>query len=126
MKNYDLVSFTDNDQRIAGFPWATFVKGMGESVVAGPLREDKERTLHRKMLLDQKWFNRAHQWKDWNDNQNWWGNQVYATVSSFEVPWLEIHFALFDPDEDCIGLGAEKRIHYSGHHNSSSLTTDRF
>jgi hypothetical protein len=39
MGDYDLVLFKDNDQRIQGFPWRTFVVKRGKVVMSAPLRQ---------------------------------------------------------------------------------------
>ena len=55
---YDYVLIKDNDIRLAGFPWNTFMEKKGTSVVSGCLRETGEASLARNMQTpSRQWFN---------------------------------------------------------------------
>lgn len=93
MKDYDLVVVKDNDQRITGMPWNTFLDKRGSALLAGPLRQVIEQTRLRIMNYDRYWFNSAENWK--NDNTPWSQN-LFTAIREIEVPWLEIHFIVMD------------------------------
>jgi GR25 family glycosyltransferase involved in LPS biosynthesis len=97
MANYDLILFKDNDQRIAGFPWRSFVERKGDAVVSGPLRQNADeallwrRTFKRRQYFQ---FHSAERWtEDWNTE---WSANLFAEVVPTEVPMLEMYFVLFD------------------------------
>lgn len=97
LDDYDLILFKDNDQRIAGFPWRTFLEQKGDAVVAGPLRQNAQEALlwrhaHEKRQYFQ--FHAAEAWtEDWNTQ---WSSKLFANVVPTEVPLLEMYFVLMD------------------------------
>jgi hypothetical protein len=97
MVDYDLILFKDNDQRISGFPWRTFVEQKGDAIVSGPLRQNNDEALlwrhsHEKRQYFQ--FHAAEAWtEDWNTK---WSSKLFAEVIPTEVPLLEMYFVLFD------------------------------
>lgn len=97
MNEYDFVLFKDNDQRIAGFPWRTFVDRKGDAVMAGPLRQSAdEALLYRHAYPKRQWFqfHAAEAWtEDWNTQ---WSSRLYAEIVPTEVPMLEMYFVLMD------------------------------
>jgi GR25 family glycosyltransferase involved in LPS biosynthesis len=97
MLEYDFVLFKDNDQRISGFPWRTFVQQKGNAIVSGPLRQSMEEALlYRHAYPKRQWFqfHAAEAWtEDWNTK---WSSRLFAEVVPTEVPLLEMYFVLFD------------------------------
>jgi len=96
MDDYDLVLLKDNDLRISGFPWRTFVERKENAVVSGPLRQSLREAmaynLNSRRKSDQKsFFHEAHNWveKDWSAD-------LFANVMPTEVPIVEMYFVLFD------------------------------
>jgi hypothetical protein len=63
MIDYDYVLFKDNDQRIAGFPWNTFIKRNGNAVISGPLRT-KETLIRDRRNPNQQGF-KFHDALEW-------------------------------------------------------------
>lgn len=97
MLDYDHVLFKDNDQRLTGFPWRTFVKRKEDAVVAGPLRQSvDEGLLHQHNAPNRQWFqfHAAEAWtRDWLTK---WSPQLYVDVIPTVVPLLEMYFVLMD------------------------------
>ncbi len=97
MSEYDLVLFKDNDQRINGFPWRSFLEQKGNAVVSGPLRQNTdEALLYRHSYPKRQWFqfHAAEAWtEDWNTK---WSSKLFSHVVPTEVPLLEMYFVLFD------------------------------
>jgi len=97
MLDYDLVLFKDNDLRINGFPWRSFVERKENAVVSGPLRQSASEAMtynliNRKRLADQKsLFHEAHNWVATK-----WSADLFAHVVPTEVPILEMYFVLLD------------------------------
>eukprot|EP01083_Nonionella_stella_P192837 712600_1 len=100
MAEYDLVLLKDNDQRISGFPWRTFIEKKGNAVVAGPLRQTAGETVkwsisHSKgrqyfqLHEAQKWLHRSQGSGSWTSN-------YLSNVVPVEVPVLEEYFNVFD------------------------------
>jgi hypothetical protein len=100
MADYDYVLFKDNDQRIAGFPWNTFIERKGNAVISGPLRTvTKEALLRDRKNPNEQWF-QFHDASEWqNPPKGWmWSTDLYAGISPIEVPILEMYFVLFQGD----------------------------
>eukprot|EP00581_Thalassiosira_minuscula_P007577 CAMPEP_0183703776 /NCGR_PEP_ID=MMETSP0737-20130205/1388_1 /TAXON_ID=385413 /ORGANISM="Thalassiosira miniscula, Strain CCMP1093" /LENGTH=636 /DNA_ID=CAMNT_0025930573 /DNA_START=1961 /DNA_END=3871 /DNA_ORIENTATION=+ len=97
MVNYDLVLLKDNDQRIIGFPWGSFVERRENAVVSGPLRQDANEAMtynlvNRQHKADQKFYlHQAHNWLSIN-----WGANLFAYIVPTQVPILEMYFTLLD------------------------------
>lgn len=94
MMNYDLVLFKDNDQRISGLPWRTFLKQKGNATLAGPLRQNvDDAMLYRRKLKLRQWFqfHSANAWRNGRCSAN-----LFASVTPTEVPVLEMYFVVFD------------------------------
>lgn len=102
MGKYDLVLLKDPRQRIAGFPWRSFLDANGDALVAGPLRgifddgffwarNDREWTAGRGMrfkLHDSNHFIGSGGVK--------WTSKIFEQVRPIKVPTLERYFLLMD------------------------------
>lgn len=94
MPKYDMVLIKDNDQRIAGLPWSTFLQHKQESVIMGPLRQ----TIEEGLLVSspqRQWF-RLHQATNWYKHE--WLREQVASLASVRVPLLEMYLVLMDSD----------------------------
>lgn len=100
--------FKDNDQRINGFPWRTFLNQKGNPVVAGPLRQNvNEALLYRHPYPKRQWFqfHAAEAWtEDWNTQ---WSSKLFANVVPTEVPLLEMYFVVLDAN---LPIGLDARV----------------
>jgi GR25 family glycosyltransferase involved in LPS biosynthesis len=97
MSQYDLVLVKDNDQRLTGFPWASFLEQKGNSLVAGPLRQAPEESFIKTKLWDKSQHYKLH------DAQGWkrkgfapWSTPLFVNATAIEVPFLEMYFNVFD------------------------------
>mmetsp|Transcript_5338 Transcript_5338/g.8822 ORF Transcript_5338/g.8822 Transcript_5338/m.8822 type:complete len:1000 (+) Transcript_5338:185-3184(+) len=102
--NFDLILFKDNDQRINGFPWRTFVERSDNAVISSPLRS----TQRDHMLFSTKEKNSQDvQLHDINRWLLWWNPKTskkwhkdlfdkYESIDHIEVPFLESYFVLLD------------------------------
>lgn len=95
MPQYDFVLLKDNDQRLAGFPWATFIEATGDATVSGPLRQDVEESLERSKhrIPDGFPFHHGPTWK-----QSASLSSLYVSVEPLEVPFIEMYLVLFRGD----------------------------
>ena len=93
---FDVILIKDSDQRIAGFPWNTFMearKRHGRTMIAGPLREAPlESRYHKK---------RKRQWFKINDASYWKlgpkpFQERYRYIDPWSVTYVEQYFAAFD------------------------------
>jgi GR25 family glycosyltransferase involved in LPS biosynthesis len=101
LPKYDLLLFKDNDQRTAGFSWNTFVEKKGAAVIAGPLRQAVDKSLHHKAFDRPKHqaipLHDAQVWKeDWHSGHTPWSTNLFTTVTPIQVPFLEMYFVLMD------------------------------
>ena len=97
---HDLVLLKDNDQRLSGFPWRTFLTanggGVGAAVISGPLRQSADEALSwRKLERKRQWF-QFHEAGGWFASP--WSARLAAleAITPVEVPLLEMYFVLFD------------------------------
>ena len=101
LANYDLMLFKDNDQRIIGFPWRTFVEHTDNAVISAPLRS----TQRDHMIFNRKTkrsqgvqFHDSNHWLlDWNGRK--WHSRLFdkfESIEPVEVPFLETYFVLVD------------------------------
>jgi len=99
MAGYDFVLLKDNDQRISGFPWRTFVLQKKNAIVSGPLRQSAHEALlgmameKSNMELQHFQFHEAHEWFHYD-----WSSRLITEVVPTEVPLLEMYFTLFDAE----------------------------
>ena len=93
--DYEYVLLKDADQRIAGFPWKTFMFSMlnSKAIIAGPLRESPLESRY-----PQK---KKRQWFQINDASFWkygprFFRQRFTEIESWSVKYIEQYFAIFD------------------------------
>jgi hypothetical protein len=97
MSDYDLILFKDNDQRVSGFPWRTFLEQKGEAVVSGPLRQNTEEALLWRHSYEKRQYFQFHAAEAWTEDWNTkWSSRLFAEVVPTDVPLLEMYFVLFD------------------------------
>lgn len=94
ISNYDLLLLKDNDQRISGFPWNTFIETKGNAIISGPLRQDKKEAFLHSALEEKRQYFLFHQALEWFNYT--WSSNLIADVLPVEVPFLEMFFTLFD------------------------------
>lgn len=97
MKDYDLVLIKDNDQRIAGFPWSSFLDKKGTAVIAGPLRQAPDESFSRTKLWEISQHYKLHDSRGWKKkNFAPWSTPLFVDVTVIEVHFLEMYFNVFD------------------------------
>src|SRR6056300_49583 len=98
---FDLVLFKDNDQRINGFPWRTFVEKSEMSVLSAPLRSTQRDHMlwsTKKKKSQDVQFHDANHWMFWW-NGRYWHSQliaIFENIAPISVPFLESYFVLMD------------------------------
>ncbi|QDZ25775.1 hypothetical protein A3770_19p82930 [Chloropicon primus] len=97
MEDYDYVLVKDADQRIAGFPWNSFMEKKGESVISGPLRQvvgesvmNWTRTWHSNRQKFQ-----LHEAKYWKSAEN---ATDFESVEPLASGFIEQYFVLLEGD----------------------------
>lgn len=114
MPDFDIVLVKDLGHRIAGFPWLTFMAKKGNAVVSGSLKQIKtESTLTKIRFGSQEdvFFHVGLSWAVPSPNIPLSSNP-YANIVPIDVPFLGMHFILFD---------AKFASHFFG-----SISTDKF
>ncbi len=102
LANFDLMLFKDNDQRINGFPWRTFIEHSDNAVLSSPLR-----STQRDYMLTKLWNRKKSRDITFHDVNHWlfknngrdWHRQMYLQfnhIKPVEVPLLESYFVLLD------------------------------
>ena len=101
LANFDLMLFKDNDQRINGFPWRTFVEHTHNAVLSSPLRSTQKDHMLWSTLKEKSQdiqFHDANHWlRGWNGR--YWSTRLYdkfESIESVEVPFVETYFVLLD------------------------------
>jgi GR25 family glycosyltransferase involved in LPS biosynthesis len=100
MPMYDYVLMKDSDQRLAGFPWNSFMEKKGDAIVSGPLLQAVEESLIRNK------FKKKHQAFLFFDGNGWKKQHqpderfvsMFQNITAFRVPFLEQYFALIRGD----------------------------
>jgi len=86
---YDSIVIKDNDQRIAGMPWNTYLdKSMG-TVIAGPLRQSDQESLARFQTKEPRqayWIHDAREWKKESTMAS------YQDIRVEDIPLIEMYF----------------------------------
>ena len=98
MQEYDYVLLKDVDQRIAGFPWNTFMEKKGESVVSGPLRQVVGESLVKGHLYPPRQHFKLHDARYWK-RVGWGGGTNRADFVSVEpqaAEFIEQYFVLLE------------------------------
>ena len=98
---FDLVLFKDNDQRINGFPWRTFVENSEKTVLSAPLRStqrDHVLSSTKKKKSQDVQFHDANHWLFWYNARKWHSSlfTIFENIQPIEVPFLESYFVLMD------------------------------
>eukprot|EP00984_Skeletonema_dohrnii_P005535 scaffold1955_cov106-Skeletonema_dohrnii-CCMP3373.AAC.3 len=101
LANYDLMLFKDNDQRINGFPWRTFVEHTDNAVLSAPLRStQRDHMLFNtdKEKSQDVQFHDVNQWLFWWNGRRWNSRlfDKFQSIEPVEVPYLETYFVLMD------------------------------
>ena len=97
MSQYDLVLVKDNDQRLAGFPWYSFLKEKGNALVSGPLRQAPDESFAGTSIWDKNQYYKLHDAQAWKKRGFApWATRLFVNGSAIEVPFLEMYFNLFD------------------------------
>ena len=101
LDNFDLMLFKDNDQRINGFPWRTFVEHTENSVISSPLRStqrDHMLFMKKKEKSQDIQFHDANHWLFWYNDRPWHSGLFtkFENIEPVEVPFLETYFTLMD------------------------------
>ena len=98
MQEYDYVLLKDVDQRIAGFPWNTFMEKKGESVVSGPLRQVVGESLLKGHLYPPRQFFKLHDAKHWKRVGMGGGTNRtdFISVEPQAAEFIEQYFALLE------------------------------
>mmetsp|Transcript_19012 Transcript_19012/g.40108 ORF Transcript_19012/g.40108 Transcript_19012/m.40108 type:complete len:627 (-) Transcript_19012:17-1897(-) len=97
MKEYDLLLLKDNDLRLSGFPWISFITQRGDAIVSGPLRQTVEDAYQYKYSAEREIWNQFHESHMWVlvGYQTKWSSKLFSYVLPIEVPILEQYFVLF-------------------------------
>jgi len=101
LANFDLMLFKDNDQRIIGFPWRTFVEHTDNAVLSAPLRSTQRDHMlfnTNKEKSQDVQFHDANQWLFWFNGREWNRRlfDKFESIEPVEVPYLETYFVLVD------------------------------
>ena len=64
---YDYVLLKDNDMRISGFPWNSFMDNIGDSIISGPLHQTLEESLARNNGEPKRQWYRFHEANTWKE-----------------------------------------------------------
>jgi len=92
IEQFDYVLLKDNDIRLSGFPWNTFMERKGNSVVSGVLRQSVEEALARNLGKPK------HESYEFNEGQMWkyFGVPEYTSLSPIPTMFIEHGFALLE------------------------------
>jgi hypothetical protein len=97
MKEYDLVLLKDNDQRLAGFQWSSFLDKKGTALVAGPLRQAPDESFVRTKIWEISQHYKLHDSRGWKmKNFAPWSTPLFVNATVIEVHFLEMYFNVFD------------------------------
>ncbi|WZN60898.1 sugar phosphate transporter [Chloropicon roscoffensis] len=98
MQNYDYVLLKDVDQRIAGFPWNTFMEKKGDSVVSGPLRQVVGESLVKGHLHPPRQHFKLHDARYWKRVGMGGGTNRtdFISVEPQAAEFIEQYFALLE------------------------------
>jgi len=86
---YDSLVFKDNDQRIAGMPWSTFVDKSKDAVIAGPVRQCGEESLARFQMKKPRQAYRTHDAREWKKDS---AMVSFQDIRIEDMPMLEMYF----------------------------------
>ena len=98
MAHFDRVLLKDNDIRIAGFPWMTFLESIKDAIIAAPIRQAVDESLLRNCIGQE--IRPQRQWYRFHQGLNWkleWGDKdIFRDYTPIQVPFLEQYFVLMD------------------------------
>jgi GR25 family glycosyltransferase involved in LPS biosynthesis len=97
MATYDYVLFKDNDQRLAGFPWNSFLEEKGDALVSGPLREARSESLMRGRIDAKRGWYQFYDGKEWKGAESS-TTALFVSVKPFPFPFIEMFFVLMQGD----------------------------
>ncbi|KAL7550701.1 hypothetical protein ACHAWF_013925 [Thalassiosira exigua] len=93
----------DNDQRLSGFPWHTFIKKRGNATLSGPLRQSFGETSVDSRYLEEEYRRRNRRLFKFSEARRWvhasgtaWSSGLFQDIMPTKVPFLEMFFVLFD------------------------------
>jgi hypothetical protein len=94
MHQFDYVLIKDNDMRLSGFPWNTFMEKKGDSVVSGALHQGLEESLARNL------GQRKRQYYEFHEGQMWKYSAVteYTSLTPIPTLFIEQGFALLEAE----------------------------
>jgi len=94
MNEFDYVLIKDNDMRLSGFPWNTFMQKKGDSVVSGALHQGLEESLARNL------GKRKRQYYEFHEGQMWKYEAVaeYTSLTPIPTLFIEHGFALVEAE----------------------------
>jgi GR25 family glycosyltransferase involved in LPS biosynthesis len=98
LPEYDYLLVKDSDQRMAGFPWNTFMEKKGEAIVSGPLRETIDDSLFRNHLAQNRRGIQLHYGRNWKTSPDSWESQMLSNIVPIDLPWVEMYFTMFRTD----------------------------
>ncbi|KAL7437719.1 hypothetical protein ACHAXM_005805 [Skeletonema potamos] len=101
LAQFDLMLLKDNDQRINGFPWRTFVEHTNNAVLSAPLRSTQKDHMLWSTLKEKSQdvqFHDANYWLLWYNGRDWHQRLIakFRSIESVDVPFLETYFVLLD------------------------------
>jgi hypothetical protein len=98
MPAYDFVLLKDNDQRLAGFPWNTFMEQKDTAIVSGPLRQEIEEGLERSVGLPHFPLHHGPEWKQDASLSAGSLSAMYTSIRPLSIPMVEMYFVLLRGD----------------------------
>jgi hypothetical protein len=95
MTNYDRILLKDNDQRLAGFPWISFLEHSGNATIAGPLRQDPGESLSIYMKEYSVTYPLHHgpAWKQAGSLSSF-----FSSIRPLSVPFIEMYLVMMRGD----------------------------
>jgi hypothetical protein len=97
MPDYDIVLVKDNDQRLAGFPWSSFLDKRDNALVSGPLRQAPDESFLRTKIWEISQHYKLHDSRGWKmKNFAPWSTPLFINATVIEVHFLEMYFNVFD------------------------------
>eukprot|EP00957_Ditylum_brightwellii_P053919 4084751-Ditylum_brightwellii.AAC.1 len=82
MNHFDYVLIKDNDMRLSGFAWYSFMEKKGDSVITGALYQGLEESLARNLGKPKRQYYEFHEGQMWK----------YLSVEEYTSLVLDPHF----------------------------------
>ncbi len=94
LSKYDYILMKDNDMRISGFPWNTFMNRKANAIVSGPLHQSTEESLSR------NWGKSKRQPYQFHESEMWKKIRVpeYLEIHPLPTIFVEQAFVLMKGD----------------------------